>query len=429
MDMLKIAIASSAIALALAAPAAKADNLAVGLSPHGESSLKQAEAKDAIRLMLETVEPGETASVFDAFSGELICTFEVPDRSSYRSAKAKLNKNAGCVRRILQFTKSANADGEAGALDLSEFLRLLARQAPTSQLETVVIFGSPIINNPRQPSLYMAGGRIPSDGHVFTDRANSPFSMSGLGKPLEGVAIHFASEGYRWSVNDQHSYFTGRFWAISSNALGAELATFSADRDQLIERVKSGVRQPTEKFEPSPSDKLEMLQVRIDRGRYVPIYDREVSTSELEASEIAEAKNVELGIKWDCSSCDLDIYARPGPGADILYFGRTRSREGVFHKDFVQGRDLMNGLETISFSAPINLNELLIAVNLYSGHQADGISGEVRLAVDGRTYAREFKISAEKGNRASGLTNLLKSGSATNDAWITIDPVALVSAQ
>lgn len=425
MKTFNTALVSAVSVVALAGFPAKADNLAIGLSPNGETALKKAEAKDTIRLLLEAVDPGEQASIYDGLSGELICTFIVPDKRSYAAAKAKLNKNAGCVRQILQFAESADSSVEAGAIDLSEFFRLLARQGASTPLETAVIFGSPVINDPTQPSLFMAGGRIPSDGHIQTARTNSPFSLSGFGKPLEGVAIHFASDGYRWAVNDQHEYLVRRFWSLSANALGAELTTFNADRNQLIQRVAQDVRQPVERFEASASDKLEMLQVRIDRGRYIPIYDRELSTERLEAATVAEAKHVELGIKWDCPSCDLDIYARPYEGADVLFFGNARTREGNFHKDFVQGRDLMNGLETISFSAPIDLSDLLVAVNFYSGRAPDGVSGEIRLSVDGKTYAQDFAISADGGNRAADLADVLKAGQAPNDGWTVIDPVGM----
>lgn len=91
----------------------------------------------------------------------------------------------------------------------------------------------------------------------------------------------------------------------------------------------------------------------------------------------------------------------------------------------MQGRDLMNGLETISFSAPIDLNKLLVAVNFYSGSAQNGVSGEVRLSVDGRTYAKGFEIDADGGNRAAELADILKSGSAPNDAWTVIDPVSI----
>ncbi|NHK29403.1 hypothetical protein FF098_015920 [Parvularcula flava] len=427
MNVFRNALAATVSILAFTICPARADSLAIGLSSSGSEELKKSEVSDTIRLLAETVRPGETGFVYNATTGELLCTFEVPDNKGYAAPKAKLNRNAACVRSLLLFAENAIGSLDAGTIDLPEFLRLLARNASGAPVETIVIFGSPIFSDPLSPSLSMAGGRVPSDGHISTLRPNSSYSLSGFGKTLDGVAIHFSSEGYSWIVNDEHEYLTRRFWSLSANALGAELVTFHSDRDQVIQRVESNVRQPAERYAVSDSDKLEMIQVRIDNGPYIPIYDRELSRENLSATALADARKVELGIRWDCPSCDIDLYARAFGGADILFFGQTRTREGIFHKDFVQGRDLMNGLETISFSAPIDLNDLLIAANFYAGDAPQGISGEIRLAVDGQTYAGEFEILAKQGNRGAELTELLKAGQSPNDGWVVIDPVTIVT--
>ena len=121
----KSRLAAMLLASVASAPLAAADNLAIILSPMGEPDAKKAEVISMVQLMAETVEPGETATVFNGLTTRSICTFTVPDRKSYRSAKAKLNVNKPCIAKLIGLAKAADTSGTPGALDWPGMLRTL----------------------------------------------------------------------------------------------------------------------------------------------------------------------------------------------------------------------------------------------------------------------------------------------------------------
>jgi len=404
------------LASAALAPLSYADNLIVAVSPNGEPAAKKAEMIDVIQMMTKTVQPGEEATLMDGLTGRSICTFTVPDRRSYASEKAKLNVNRSCVGKLIRFAEAANMSATAGQLDLPRLLRTIAQTARMNTIDAVVIFGDPNYANPQEPSFAMTGGYVPSDGHSTADRTASPFGMAGLDDSFMGTSVHFTSDGYPWARNTRHEDMVHRFTWLTLATLGAPLATFNADRDQLIKRVIDGVGRSPVSFEWAASDKLEMIYVDLDRGPGLPIHERELSTAVLSAAEVRRAREVEVGISWSCA-CDLDIWVRPHDNAEVLFYGHTRSREGRFYRDYRNGRDLLNGLESVSFDAPVDLSKMVIGVNFYSGSAPDGVTGEVRLSVGDRTYAKPFVLEATSGNAGNGASEVFAAQSVPNEQW------------
>ena len=136
------------------------------------------------------------------------------------------------------------------------------------------------------------------------------------------------------------------------------------------------------------------------------------------------ANNVEIGISWKCQ-CDLDLYSRPIPNAQVLYFGETSSEFGQYWKDYREAPNAANGFETILFKVPLDLRVLLIAINFYDGDAPQGVSGEIRLSVDGQVYASAFQIKAAKGNQGKDIVTTVNSGRSTAHS-ILIDPLHIV---
>jgi len=426
MRTLKSSIAASILASVALAPLAQADNLAVIVSPNGDPTTKKAEIVDILKLMTGTVEPGEEAILFDGLSSKSICKFVVPNRRSYASDKAKLNANRSCVGKLMTFASSADAGATAGLLDLPATLRTLVRTADMQAIDAVIIFGSPLYNDLREPSSSMAHGYVPSDGHITAQLTASPFGFAGLAGSLEGTPVHLSSDGYDWTLNSRHEEMVHRFTWLGVDTLGGSLVTFNADRDQMIDRVLRGVKTSPVTFERSASDKLEMIPVILDRGPGLPIHEREISTAPITGAEMRRAIDVEVGITWDCT-CDMDIYVRPFPNAEVIYYGRTKTREGTFYRDYRNGRDLLNGLESVTLDAPVDLSEMVIGVNFYSGDAPEGVAGEIRLSVGNRTYAKPFVISATSGNQADGAVDVFQALEAPNERWVVMSADLVVA--
>lgn len=414
-----IAAFSSAFAPALAG------DLAVAVSPMGDPAHKKEEMVDVIRLITQTVAPGEQAVIFDGLSSRTICTFAVPNRRSYASEVAKLNANRACVSQLIKFAESANPGGAPGALNVPGTLRAIVKSLNMAEIDAVILFGSPVYDDRQEPSVSMAGGHVPSDGHITAPGAASPYSMAGLEERLQGTPVHFTSDGYDWALNNRHETSVHRFWQLTAETLGGPLATFNADRAQLIERVKQGVTAAPVTFERSDSAKLEMIEIEPDMGRRTPIHQRPLADEPLPASQYRRALDVEVGITWACA-CDMDIYVRPSPQAEVIFYGNRHTNEGRFYRDYRNGRELLNGLESVSFYAPVNLDEMAIGVNFYSGAAPEGVEGEIRLSVGGKTYGQPFRIGAVSGNEGAGASEAFRDLAAPNERWVMTTGAAIV---
>ena len=412
---------------AATAPLAQADDLAIVLSPNGSPDAKHGEVMDMLKLATSVVEPGETAVFIDGLNNKTICTLAVPNRKAYRSEKAKLTVNAPCVGVLLSVAKAADVDAVAGQLDLPRTYRMIGQSLDMDVIDAVVVLGSPIHDHADEPSTTMAVGHVPSDGHITASLGHSPYGMAGLEGAFKATPVHFSSEGYEWIRNSRHEDMVHRFHALMADTLGSPLVTFNNDRAQLIKQVSKGVDQAAMSFERSASQKLEMIHVGLDRAPSTPIHERPVTETPLSAAQSRRAIDVEVGINWSCA-CDMDIYVRPSAGAETIYYGNVLTNEGRFYRDYRSGRDLLNGLESISLHAPVDLAEMVIAVNFYSGEAPDGVSGEVRLAVGDKTYAKPFEISAQTGNQAKGAEAAIRNRAAPDAFWVVMTGAGVVSA-
>ena len=151
-----------------------------------------------------------------------------------------------------------------------------------------------------------------------------------------------------------------------------------------------------------------------------------MSNAPLPKGRATRAESLQIGIAWECESCDIDLYARPFPGAPVLYFGHTQSPQGRYWKDYTNSPLLTNGQETIGFTVPVDLRTLTLAVNFYRGEAPGRAQGEIRIAVDDQTFALPFHLPAEIGNGGVGMASVLERSRATSTHWLVIDPMAVV---
>lgn len=420
----------------VAVPAALARNLVIAVSPYYPPEEAR---KHSIRLLqqLTQLDQSSRVTLIDGYHLSIIGEFTIPD-PAYNNPKARLGINRETVAALKRFADksvmpgSENHPSVSGALRLPQLLRYVANNFNHSGRLDVIVLGSPFYDDPREPAFSMAGGRFPSDGHLFASQGKTPFGAAGQSGLLKNIHVHIGYGSDSIMQGDRHIYFVQRFWTLYVEALGGRLGSFIGDVPTLFRAVSNNtstaVTPPAHDFKPMRSDKLEMILLRPVENKQ-SIFERPVSQTALPQEQIVRAENVQVGISWACALCDLDVYARPLPGAEIVYFGRTITTHGRYWKDYRHSPQPANGFETISFDVPLDLRTVMIVVNFYAGEAPQGVSGEVRISVDDATYAAPFHIPATHGNRGQDMAQVFETGKASDNHSIIVDPLHIVKAK
>ncbi|MEM1150135.1 MAG: hypothetical protein AAGI03_06210 [Pseudomonadota bacterium] len=424
-------LATTLTALVLiAATQVRARPVVIGLSPSIEATEQNSVIRDVATYLAETVAPGETAHVIDAQSLKLIGTFTVPEGTAYQSPRAKLKANRPLLRALKTFADGSVLDESLpGRMDLPGLLRHVGRTFPASGPADLIVIGTPLHDDPRVPAFSMADGNVPNDGHITVGRDRSPYGVKGEVDRLAGYRVFFGAPG-NWAATDRHAHYVERFWALNIAARGGTLASFTGDLTTLLMQAATGsasVENSMGTHVLAPTDKLEMVRFLPTQIGTTTIYDRAVTETPPDAQLVRRAGAVELGIAWDCTACDLDLYARPGLQSPTIFFGNKETADGRLFKDFRRSPAISNGFETIAFTAPVDLSKLTIGVNFFLGRvDSSEIRGEIRIAIGEETWAAPFVIPARHGNLGGGRDAAIRDGRAPNAHWVMIDPMKVV---
>lgn len=410
-----------------------ARDMVLGLSPYLDASLAESQIKSLLQFLSDTLEPGESCFVFDAYHLRSLGTFSVPDKPLYRNPKAKLQANRSVVAAMLQFAKTArkpdggNEPSVIGAIRLPQALLFIGKDYPTAQESDLILLGSPIYDDPKDQGFTMRNNHIPGDGHLTKTRSVTPYGIKGQDSLLAKRRIHVGVLDDSWKQSDQHTFLVHRFWTLFIEGQGGQLSTFTHDLPTLFQRIKANAPSPKHGYKLVPTDKLEMILLRPSSALKQPtIYERPVNTTPLAASVLRNATQVEVGITWECA-CDLDLYGQREPGATLLWYLNTQSPDGRYFKDFTNSPRRANGYETLGYHVPVDVTALLLAVNFYHGNSPGGVTGEIRISVNGgQTYAKAFHIPAQEGNGGLGRQQTLTSHRASNAGWLVIDPLEVL---
>lgn len=375
----------------------QAREMIIAVSPNLHSEEAKAQAAQLLQF-LTTLEPGDRAIVLDGFNLSTIGTFSVPSRSSYNSPRAKLGANQPFVGALMQFADASVLKPlmSPGSLRLPQLLRHIGANFASSDQTDVVILGSPFYESDNQFS--MRGSRIPSDGHINSSRSDTPYGTADQPGLLANLRVHLGYGYEEMMDSDRHHFYIQRFWTLYIEALGGSLASFTADHQTLFQRALRSAEAPAHNYVLNATERLEMILLQPEsQVNEQSIYEREISEQKLSSEYLNNAEFVQLAISWDCQSCDIDLYARPSPTSVPLYYRNTETTEGTYIKDFRTSPNTLNGFETITFHVPIDLEQLLILVHFFDGYSPGGVRGEIRLSVEGLTYATPFHIPGEVG--------------------------------
>ncbi len=429
---IKILLLTLLISLHLSCMSVWAKEIIIGLSPFYSAPESKQQIKTVLGFLAQEISPGNSARFYDAYHLKSLGRFVVPEKKIYRHPKARLTANKKLIAALMQFAKNAKEPYGSlepsiiGAVRLPQFLRVVAQQT-LEQDTNILILGDPLYDDPKDREFSMAAGLSPNDGHLQASRRDSPFGLKEVGKPLKGARVHYVFGNEDWAITDAHKFHVRRFWSLFVSRQGGVLASVNGDLPGTLEQMRSRSVGSAQTYSLQPINKLEMIRFRppelISR---LSLHERPLSARRMSAERIQHAKGVEVGISWNCAECDLDVYARPRKSAKPIFFHNTKTPDGIYWKDFTSSPKQSHGLERIAFNGVVDLRELLLAVNFYSGNSKSGVRGEIRLAVDQNTYALPFLISAKTGNAGVGVHQMLRTGKAPSSQWLVIDPLSII---
>jgi hypothetical protein len=410
---------------------AQAREIVVALSPFQTPEQAKAQAVQVLEFLTK-LEPGDRAVLVDGERIATICEFQIPADPAYSAPKARLAVNRAAVNSITAFAKRATAPtaDEArrvpGALRLPQVLEFAAITLAAKPGTDILVLGSPIYDAPGGDAAFsMAADRVPSDGHLQASRSDTVYGTQDRPEALRGLRVHLAYEATPSLRTDQYRHAVQRFWTLYVEQLGGSLVTFTEDLPSVFRRVNSSAQAPAHEFKREDSRRIEMIRFNPPRAG-MTIHERPLSVQPLAPSDVQNAESLEVGLSWNCAACDLDLYAMAHHGIQPLYFGRMDTPQGRYFKDFRRSPQSTGGFETIAFTVPVDLREATIAVNFFGGKAPAGIRAELRVSVNGQTFAGAIDFAPGDGNAAADVGDVLARERASAHTRL-IDVLAIVN--
>lgn len=403
--LLTLCLAVGASAADVSGPSPRPELFAIGLSPYLDKSVKDEVYRGLVRLLVEDLPLNSTVSIYDAFDLKSITRVTLPNSRAFNSSKTRANQFAPAIRELKAFLAGDHPKPAGphlnfdGALRVPQFADFLSDNlASGDRAVTILLVGSPLYQDPKEPSFSMVDGYFPSDGHLQATREDSIFGFTGRTSHQSAFTVHWLYFSDPWT-SDLHKEKVTRFWTLYFERRAGELATFTQDVPTTLRafgHATPGIPASARGWAvDTQQTKLEMLRV----SRSVELSDwitRDTLPETAPKPPAVMVGPMKIGIRWK-DNIDLDLYATPKYGAETLFFQHTRSPEGYYYKDHRSspGREY----EFIEFESPVDVREVEAYVNFYKGSRPEGPRGEVRIEFDGRIYSGTFAIEAEEGNR------------------------------
>ena len=411
--------------------AAAAKDYVFAVSPHQDAISAETMIKAIINHVITRGKGGDRAIFVDGYNRQSLGTITLPEDKKYNAPKARLMKNRAAIAGIINFARAARSNTTApNNLLVPQLIRFVGEDLFSANELDLIVVGSPMYHNPHELQFSMHDGRIPSDAFLRTSRTESPFSTVGLDETLTGLRVHFIYPSGSFNYGDAQEYLVKRFWSLHLQQQGAELTSFVSDLNVVLSKLQSAnKRRAPRTFVLDTDQKLEMIQLGRTEPDHVSILERDLTTRALSKREISAGAQVELGLTWSCTTCDLDLYAVPFPGATPLYFGKTKTLQGRYWKDFKTSPETSHGQEIIQFTVPLDLNAIRFFVSFYNGHAPRGVNGEVRVSVNGKTYAKPFHVPATRGQKGKGMPQVIQAGTSQAAHILAFRPLTVIKTQ
>jgi hypothetical protein len=400
----------------------------IGLSPFLENSVKDDVYRRIVGFLLEDAPLNSSLWIYDAWNVRTITQIDVPDVRAFRSGKTRANQFKDQILKLKEFL-AANHDRPQTnrlkfdqAVRFPQFMDFVGQNLQaTNQSIVVIVLGSPLYVDSKEPSFSMVDGYFPSDGHLLATREKSIYGLKDRSGALKNVTVHFGYFGDPW-ISEVYQEKISRFWNLYLDGQGARLATFCGDLPTVFNAVRSGTsfadaRESRHEIDRNQT-KVEMLRILRDVG-VADWITRDVLPSTQLGPPSKTVGPMKIGIRWK-GNIDLDLYATPYADAETLFFEHTRTSEGYYFKDHRSSPE--REYEFIEFETPVNIWQVDARVNYYEGNTSTGPSGEVRIEFDGKIYSGRFSLTASHGNQG-------RSGGRQRDFWTKINVPEILKLQ
>ncbi len=391
----------------------------IGISPFLADPVKDELYRHLVRLLVQDLPLNSKLAIFDAYNLKSITRVTVPNLRVFDSPKTRANQFAPAIGALKSFLaqphpKPHNSQLKfQSALLVPQFCDFIIENLPGADGPVpVLLLGSPLYEDAKEPAFSMVDGYFPSDGHLLANREKSIFGRTETIRAALQPVVHWVYFGDPW-VSDLHQEKITRFWTLYLEGRGGRLAALSGDLATALQAFcenTGGTGAAGKKWTiASDQTKVEMLRIT-----------REVPATEWLMGDHSSGHSpnppsvlvgpMRIGIRWS-DNLDLDLYATPRPGAETLFFQHPRSPEGYYYKDHRSspGREF----EFVEFESSVDVRQVEAFVNFYKGSCPGGPRGEVRIEFDGRIYSARFAITAAEGNRG-------RSGPTQQDFWARI---------
>ena len=257
----------------------------------------------------------------------------------------------------------------------------------------------------------MSEGYFPTDGHLLASRQQTVYGLKERMHLTPGLVVQFGYFGDPW-ISELHRERIQRFWGLYFQLLGGAMGSFTPDLATVFKAVHAASMDPHPIVYALDHEPKRIAMLRLTRNLSASDWiTRDTIPSPSSEPPRSLIGPIKIGIRWR-GEIDLDLYAAPRRGGEVLFFDHPRSPEGYFYKDHRASPD--RDYEYIEFETAVDVRELDAAVNFYAGSAATPVTGEARVEFGGRIYAGTFQIAAQHGNEG-------RSGPSQKDYWAPID--------
>jgi hypothetical protein len=248
----------------------------LGLSPFLDAESKDPLFREIVRFLLEDAPLNSSVIVHDAFHVRTIARIDIPDLTAFRSAKTRANQFRDPIRKLKSFLAAdpprpdtAELDFD-GALRLPQFLDFVSENLGGSDHElAVLVLGSPLYLDEKEPGFSMVDGYYPSDGHLTASREQSVYGIQQRAEALPGVTVHLGWFGDPW-VSALHQEKIGRFWSLYLQGQGAGLGSFCGDLSTVFDALRgdaASLQARATRYQLDPAQtRIEMLRITREIG-------------------------------------------------------------------------------------------------------------------------------------------------------------------